>query len=133
MKENKWFKKTTESSGGNRSGSDPGRRAYFSIHSARTNGFRASAPRLPARGGKYETSLFLPVADTRSLSPLSGPCADAWLYLCTHNYVRRVMDGGGGKKSPGCTADIEVSLQGRRGVRRPCLTPPISPLPFINT
>lgn len=39
---------------------------------------------------------FLPVADAWS-PRLSGPCSDAWLYLCTRNYVQRMMDEGGGR------------------------------------
>lgn len=40
----------------------------------------------PVHGGTKDLS-FLPLADARSLRH-SGPRSDAWLYLCTYNYVR---------------------------------------------
>lgn len=89
----------------------------FSIYSARTNGFHAFMSRLLCMMA-YKTSLFLLAADVWSPC-LSGPCSDAWLYLCTHNYVclccwqcaqAAACDGWRWReKSPGCAADIKIS------------------------
>lgn len=129
---------------GSRSESDPGCRLYF-FYLFSQNKWLSCIQRLASCAWWHIRHLFLPSAADAWSPRLFGPCSDAWLYLCTHNYVRlwgwqcaraAACDGWRWReKSPGvcCAADIKISSRESRGERGGLtLSLPYLPLSFIH-